>query len=106
MDEDYSNGSYSQHCSACGRGNFRSSGAFQNHSRACQPTKKRLRTVLTAAKGALARKRQRRIDSENQLEPSEAVSASTQNVVQVDVVRRIMPYGADTALTRHLLDPI
>ena len=55
-------GSYIQRCSACGR-NFRGTGAFQNHMHACQPIKKRLRNTLTAAKEAIARKHQRRIEN-------------------------------------------
>lgn len=57
MDEESE--SYIQHCSGCRR-NFRGIGAFQKHSRVCQPTKKRLRNTLAAAKEIVVRKRQRR----------------------------------------------
>ena len=52
-------GSYTEACLACGR-SFRGPGGLQNHSRGCQPGKKRLRKTLAAAKDVLARKRQRR----------------------------------------------
>lgn len=54
--------SYVSICSACGR-TFSAPGPFQNHSRGCQPNKKRLRKTLTAAKDVIARKRQRRVEN-------------------------------------------
>ena len=55
--------SYIHACPACRR-TFRGPGAFQNHSRGCKPTKKRLRQTLAAAKNIIvARKRQRTNDN-------------------------------------------
>ena len=54
--------SYTETCSACRR-YFRGPGAYQNHLRKCQLTKKRLHRTLTAARDIVVRKRQRKEDA-------------------------------------------